>query len=134
MFEITIKGKVYKFKFGMGFLREINKTVGLPVQGIDTIKKNIGFQYNLSGLIDGDVESLVEILLAANKGYEPRATKDILDDYIDDENTDIDKLFDDILGFLKKANATKKTVKALLEELEKEKAKAEAQAKAQAKA
>lgn len=128
MFELTINEKVYKFKFGMGFLREINKKASMPVNGIDTIKKNIGFSFYLSGLIDGDVEALVEILESANKAFSPRATKEILDAYIDDEETDIDELTESIMGFLKKANATKKTVKTMLDEIEKEKAKAEANA------
>ena len=34
MMELTINGAVYQFKFGMGFLREANKTVKIPVQGM----------------------------------------------------------------------------------------------------
>jgi hypothetical protein len=123
MFELTIKDKVYGFNFGMGFMREVNKTVSTPVDGLPDVKKNIGLQYMIAGLIDGDLEALVDILLAANKGQNVRLTRDALDAYIDDENTDIDALFAEVLDFLRNANATKKTVATLLKVLEEQKAK-----------
>lgn len=123
MFELTINEKVYQFHFGMGFMREINKKVGVPVDGLPDVKKNIGLQYMVAGVIDGDLEALVEVLDVANKGRTPRITRDQLDSFIDDENTDIDSVFENVLDFLKNANATKKTVQTLLEAIEKEKAK-----------
>lgn len=122
MFELTINGQVYAFNFGMGFMREVNKRIGRPVDGMPNVKRNIGLRWLIAGVIDGDVEDLVEILDTANKGQNPRLTKAVLDEYIDNECEDIDKLFDDVLGFLKNANATKKTVEALLAELEAQKA------------
>ena len=49
----------------------------------------------------------------------------IIDSYIDDECEDIDKVFEDVLNFLGKANATKKTVANLQEMIENEKKKAQ---------
>lgn len=123
MFELTIEGKVYQFNFGMGFLREMNKKVSSPVDGLKDVKKNIGLNYIVSGVIDGELEDLVELLDCANKGQSPRVTKALLDSYIDDENTDIDALFESVIDFLKKTNATKNTTKELLEVLEIQKAK-----------
>lgn len=123
MFELTINGQVYAFNFGMGFMREINKKIGVPVDGLPDVKKNVGLQYAVAGIIDGDIEALVEALEVANKGNSPRVTKALLDSYIDDTETDIDKLFEDVLDFLKHANATKKTVAMLLKAIEDEKAK-----------
>ena len=82
--ELTINGQVYQFNFGMGFLRDVNKRIQVPVDNLKDVSKGIGLT--------------------------PRATKELLDDYIDDPKTDIDKLFEDTLGFLRTANATKKTV------------------------
>ena len=127
MFELTINGQVYEFHFGMGFMREINKKIGAPVDGMPNVKKNIGLQYNVAGIIDGDVEALVEVLEVANKGRFPRVKREDLDAYIDSEDTDIDALFESVLDFLKSANATKKTVATLLEAIEKEQAKQENQ-------
>lgn len=119
MMELTIKGKVYQFKFGMGFMREINRKITRNVDDTN-IKKNIGLQFNIASVIDGDVEALCNILLAANKGYSPRLTSEDLDTFIDDENTDIDQLFEDVLGFLETANATKKTYNSLMKAIEEE--------------
>ena len=118
MFEITINEVVYQFNFGMGFMREINKKVTTPIDGLKDVKKNIGLQYLVASIIDGDLEALVEVLDCANKGQNPRVTRQLLDAYIDDESTDIDALFDQVLDFLKKTNATAKTVGDLLRVIE----------------
>jgi hypothetical protein len=124
MLELTINNQVYQFNFGMGFMREINKKVGVPVDGLPNVTKNIGLQYTVAGIIDGDVEALVDALDVANKGMTPRATKALLDAHIDDMDTDIDALFKEVLDFLENANATKKTVKVLMEAVRQEQAKA----------
>lgn len=121
MFELTINGVVYQFNFGMGFMRTINKKVGTPVDGLPDVKRNIGLRYYISGIMDGDLEDMEEILLAANASQNPRITREALDAYIDDAATDIDKLFKDVLDFLRNANATKKTVESILEAVEKQK-------------
>lgn len=126
MFELTIKEQVYQFNFGMGFMREVNQKIKSPVDGLKNVEKNIGLQYMIAGVIDGDVEALVDVLDAANKGYNPRVTRTMLDALIDDESTDIDELFKKVLDFLESANATKKTVVNLKQAIEREKAKANA--------
>ncbi len=120
MFELTINGKVYPFNFGMGFMREINRKVGVPVDGLPDVKKNIGLRYHVAGLIDGDLESLVEVLIAANKNLTPRVQAADLDAYIDAVDTDIDALFAEVLDFLSCANATKKTVAEIRENIKKQ--------------
>lgn len=126
MLELTIKGTVYQFNFDMGFMREMNKRVVAKGDSSTNATKNVGLQFMIGGVMDNDVETLVDVLLAANKGQEPRVTRDLLDAYIDDEETDIDKLFEAVMDFLSKANATKKTVEFILKEIKKEKARQEA--------
>ena len=123
MFELTINEVVYQFNFGMGFMREINKTLSAPVEGNKDIKKNIGLRFKVASLYDGDLEALVEILEAANKGQSPRVTRLLLDAYIDNPETDVDALIEEVLDFLRNANATKKTVAAIDEAVAAEKAK-----------
>ncbi len=123
MMELTINGQVYQFHFGMGFLREINKKISTPVDGLKDVKKNIGLRYLVASVMDGDPEALVDLLDAANKGQTPRVSRAQLDAYIDDEGTDVDALFSAVLDFLKNANATKKAVVSLMEAAEKEQAK-----------
>lgn len=120
MLELTINNEVYSFNFGMGFMREINKKETVTMAGFNTAK-NIGLSYYVAGIIDGDVEALAEVLDVANKGLSPRVTKKDIDEYIDNPNTDIDKLFEEVIYFLKNSNATKKATTAMMEALEMEK-------------
>lgn len=125
MYELTIKGQVYQFNFGMGFLREINKLYGTPVDGIPDAKKNVGLRFVLAGLFDSDLEDLTKILLTANKGQQPRLSAENLDYYIDNECEDIDALFAEVIDFLKGVNATKKTMADLQKMADEETAKRE---------
>lgn len=125
MFELTINGKVYQFKFGMGFLRKLDPTVTKPIEDIKGKVQNLGVQYAVAGIMDGDVMTLADVLVRANEGFTPRVTLKEVEEYIESEDTDIDALFADVLGFLKSANATKKITLTLLEAVEKEKAKSE---------
>ena len=121
MLELTINEKVYQFNFGMGFLREINKQVSTPVDGLPDVKRNIGLRYKVLCVLDGDPEALVDILDAANKGMIPRVDRNKLDAYIDSGDMSVDELCEKVIDFLKSANATRKTVVMLLEEIEKQK-------------
>ena len=121
MMELTINGTVYQFKFGMGFLREANRTVKIPVQGMHGVTKEIGARYLIARVVvDQETDALVDLLDMANKGENPRATKALLDSYIDSEETDIDKLMEETKNFLLKANATKKIVEEIEKEYEKQ--------------
>lgn len=117
MFELTINNLVYQFNFGFGFLRDINKTYK-SVDEKTKQERELGLQYNIASLIDGDVEAIVTILDIANKGCDPRITRQDIEKYIEDENTNIDDLFDTVIDFLSKANCTKKEVQKFMENLE----------------
>lgn len=123
MMELTINGQVYQFNFGMGFLREANKTVSEKNNA--GVKKDVGASYMIAGIMDGDPEDLVNALDLANKGQDPRVTKSLLDSYIENPDTNIDQLFDGTLDFLERANATKRIVARLKKKIEEAKAKME---------
>lgn len=128
MFELTINETVYQFNFGMGFLRKIDPIVTKPIgDGVKGKVQNLGLQYTVGALIDNDPEALVDVLLRGNEGCTPRLTQKEIESHIENENTDIDALFEEVLGFLKTANVTKKTTLNMLEAVEAEKAKAAAQ-------
>ena len=123
MMELTINGQVYQFNFGMGFLREANKTVSEKISNATDKRKDVGATYMIAGIIDGDPEDLVDVLDLANKGQTPRVTRALLDSYIENPDTNIDQLFEDTLDFLEKANVTKKIAERLKKRIEEEKAK-----------
>lgn len=118
MMELTINGQVYQFNFGMGFLREANKTVSEKINNATDKKKDVGATYMIAGIMDGDPEDLVNALDLANRGQNPRVTRALLDSYIENPDTDIDQLFEDTLDFLERANATKKIVERLKKRIE----------------
>ena len=125
--ELTINDKVYQFKFGMGFMREIDGRVKRTNPEAPEVKVNIGLQMAIAGLVDKDPVTLVDVLDIANKGHTPRVKRSELDDYIDDDDTDIDGIFDEVMDELKKRNATKANTAAVLEELDKLMAKRDAE-------
>lgn len=123
-YEIEMNGQMYQFNFGMGFLKEINKTMQTPIDGVPGQKQNVGLNYALAGILDGDLEKLEDVLFLANKGQDPRLTRTMIDAHIDDPDTDIEALFEQVKDFLSSANATKKRMMQLIHV-------AEAQARAQ---
>ena len=123
MFELTINNTVYEFNFGMGFMRELDPTVTKPIEGVKGKVQNLGVQYAIAGIIDGDVEALGDVLIRGNKGFNRRLTQKDVDAFIEDAETNLDEVFEAVLGFLKSANVTKKITLTLLETIEKEKAK-----------
>lgn len=116
MMELQVKGQVYQFKFGFGFMREIDKQQ--IVKAPNGTQQNIGFQTAVGGILDGDAQALEDVLLLANKGQEPRLTADVLEEYIEDEETDVDAIFDGVIDFLKKSNVSKKKTLNLLKQAE----------------
>ena len=122
MMELTIDGQVYEFNFGMGFLKDVNGQKKQPVPGAPGITKNVGLSFAVASILDDDVEELVDLLYIANKGRSPRVTKDLLCKYIDQEDTNIDDLFEETRRFLSESNATGRITRKLIEEMEKQKA------------
>lgn len=109
MFELVIKDVAYPLNFGMGFVRKLDKSVNIPVDGLPGVKKDIGLTYAIMSLMDNDIVMLANVIDIANEGQSPRLTKSAIDAYLEDESTDIEELFDKILGFFKSANCTKRT-------------------------
>ena len=91
--ELTINGIVYKFKASIGFVRKVNKNVTQKDElGVE---KQVGLTYLVAGLVDGEIE-----------------------EYIDNETTDVEKLFEVVIDFLSSANASKVAIKKLFERVE----------------
>lgn len=123
MFELTIKDTVYKFRFGLGFVRDIDKTRQEKDEKGNS--QNVGLAYAVAALMDEDPLELVKILDTANKTEKPRLSRDDLDRYIEDD-ADLEKICADVLDFFKKGNSTKKKTALVMELVEKERAKQEA--------
>lgn len=123
MFELTINNAVYQFNFGIGFLKDIDPTVTKAADGVKGKVQNMGLQYAIGGVMDGNLLDIADVLLRANKGYEPRLTPKEVESWLDDADTNIDELCDTLLGFFESSNATRKMTLTLKEMVEREKAK-----------
>ena len=121
--ELTINEKVYNFKFGIGFVRHLDGKSSIKQDGIQF---GIGLETLIPNLLTGNTVTLSDCLFVANMTENPRITQDQIDNYIDDEETNIDSLFDDVLEELKKSNAKKKKAEKLLENYQKEQERLEA--------
>jgi len=111
-FEIEMNGTMYAFNFGMGFLKAINSRATEKVPN-SNYSVNVGAKYLMAQVMSDDVEALFDVLMTANKGENPRLTQKELESYIEDEATDIEALFAQVVGFFGKANATKMVYKEI---------------------
>ena len=111
-FEIEMNGTMYAFNFGMGFLKAINSRATEKVPN-SNYSVNVGAKYLMAQVMSDDVEALCDVLMTANKGENPRLTQKELETYIEDETTDIEALFAQVVDFFGKANATKMVYKEL---------------------
>lgn len=123
MRTIEMNGTAYPIKFGMGFLKKINGQKKIAVDGMPGTQQNVGLRYAYSQLMDGNVETLIDVILLANETEEPRLSRQTVEEFIDDDTVDIDRVFDDVTIFLSTSNATKKQVAIVKEAIEKELAK-----------
>lgn len=119
MYDIEINGTSYPVKFGMNFIREMNQRVTVSMDAWGGKEENVGLNYYIAKLMDGDLEALQQILFVANKTETPKLNISILNDWFEDENTDIDEVLKRVTDFLSEANCTKKayrTIKKAVEE------------------
>nr|DAW27107.1 MAG TPA: tail assembly chaperone [Caudoviricetes sp.] len=116
--ELVINDKTYSLNFGMRFLRDINKKIETPIEFGSAVKQQIGLKYYVSLLLDDDVAALSTVLITANAGQKPNLTQAIIDSYFDNEETNLDELFDSVMEGLETANATKKIVLQLKKAVE----------------
>lgn len=102
--DITINKKNYSLKFGVKFVRKIDTQLPLERDGI---KFGMGLVAKvIPELTTGNTNTLSKVILWANETEKPKLDQDMVDNYIDD-CTDIEKLFDEVLGAIKESNSGK---------------------------
>ena len=108
MYDIEVDGTSYPLKFGMAFLRSMDNRVLAPIEGSAGQTKGIGFRQAVVDLIDSRPDTLVEVIYTANKTEKPKMNKHDLEAYLEDDDTDIDALFEQVLDFLEGSNVTRR--------------------------
>jgi len=102
--EMMINGQTYEFKFGMAFVREIDKRHTRELNGMT---QYIGLAYKVAELTEYNLEALFDVLYLANKGFKPRLDQSTFDEWIEDPDTDIEEVFKTVLNFLEQSNCTR---------------------------
>lgn len=113
--ELTINGTTYEFNFGMGFIRQIDPK---HTQKANGITQNIGLVVEMAKILEGDLTALYECLRMANKGFTPRLEQADFDKWVEDPDTDIEKVFEDVESFFANSNCCKIMYKRLTENTE----------------
>jgi hypothetical protein len=116
--EITIKGQLYPLRFGLKFVKEVNGREMAPVDGLIGVEQGIGLNLMIANIIDGSIEDLASAIMTANKTEEPRIKEDDLLEFLEDDATNIDEVFEKVLGFFEKANCTRKMFKNVQKSVE----------------
>ncbi len=115
--NITIKENDYEVKFGIGFIRELDKKYFVQNQ---IGKFGAGLETKIPMLLTNDVITLSEFLYLGTCTDKKRPTQQEIDAYVD-ETEDIEALFAEVVEELKKQNATKLKMKEFEEALKEQK-------------
>ncbi|WP_270635561.1 tail assembly chaperone [Limosilactobacillus mucosae] len=104
--ELTINDKKVELKFGVRFLRELDKIASVENSGI---KFGMGLSRSILGLRAYDAAVLADVLYAASYGKVGQAT---IDNYLDNCE-DLEKIFDDVIKEISESNAANLAVKKM---------------------
>lgn len=107
--QVKINNKEVKLKFGVKFVRELDKVAGLDVNGASF---GMGLTKSVPALNTADPAVLADVIYSAastNKAFRP--SQDDVDNFIDDYDGDLEKLFDDVTKEMSAANAIKVALK-----------------------
>ena len=107
--QVKINNKEVELKFGVKFVRELDKVAGLDVNGASF---GMGLTKSIPALNTADPAVLADVIYSAastNKAFRP--SQDDVDNFIDDYDGDLEKLFDDVTKEMSAADAIKVALK-----------------------
>lgn len=107
--QVKINNKEVELKFGVKFVRELDKVAGLDVNGASF---GMGLTKSIPALNTADPAVLADVIYSAastNKAFRP--SQDDVDNFIDDYDGDLEKLFDDVTKEMSAVNAIKVALK-----------------------
>lgn len=112
--QIKVNNKDVNLNFGVRFIRELDRKIGMTLD-IKGVEQNFGMALTkaVPALRSYDVAVLADLLYCAAWDNRERPSQSDIDAYLDDTNTDIDKLFDDVQHELKSSNAARTATKNL---------------------
>lgn len=112
---INIRDREYEVRFGMRFLREMDKkTYMTPAEGV---KLGASMEFKVPLLFANDTTALSEILFTGTVTEKVRPTQDMVDYFIE-THPDLEGLFEEVISELKNSNATRLKMAELEKNLE----------------
>ena len=107
--KLNINGKNVELSFGVKFVRNLDVVAGLDVQGASF---GMGLTKSIPALNTADPAVLADVIYSATATVkDTRPSQDDVDDFIDNYEGDLEKLFDDVIKEMSKANAIKVALK-----------------------
>lgn len=106
MTSIEINGTNYPLKFGLAFMRDINKKYDKQAEGAGFGRDDRGLVYAMLNVIgDKSIETLITVIMAGAKSVtDNQLTESELVEWLENEDTDIDGLFKEIESFFERSN------------------------------
>ena len=113
--EIKINGKTQELNFGVKFVRLLDKKmpIVMNVKGMGEQPFGMALTRVVPALKTFDTAVLSDVIYLALWGSKPRPSQEDVDAFIDDDKTDIEKLFSDVIDAMSKSNSVKLATKNL---------------------
>lgn len=111
--NLEINGTDYEIKFGLGFLREINKGRESTSNNVDI---RLGVENAVSALYTGDYLPLADLIKAGTITESKKPKDKEIDDFL--LEVDLEELADDFLEELRTQSATKKKTERVLKSIQ----------------
>nr|DAX82081.1 MAG TPA: tail assembly chaperone [Caudoviricetes sp.] len=105
--QLTINEKTVNVRFGVGFVRELDKKFPLEAKGV---KLGMSLSMKIPEILGGDVASLSDVIYAGTILEKERPSQQEIDEFIDN-HSNIETLFDEVLKELEESNAGKRILK-----------------------
>lgn len=102
--ELNINNQDFSFKFGVKFVRELDKKFPIEQEGIQ-------FGMGLTAKVypelqTANIATLADVLFLANRTEKPKLSLSEIEDYVDDCE-DIEALFDEVIKNITESNSGK---------------------------
>ena len=113
--QLTINDKTYSVKFGVKFVRALDKAYPIEQQGL---KFGMALSAKIPELYAKNIASLADIIYYGTVTESPRPSLNDVETYVE-ECEDLEKLFDDVIQELSESNAGKSLMSEMDQNLKK---------------
>lgn len=112
---IKINGTEYDLNFGIAFIREMDQIDGIEAQLAAGQIQNFGMAMKVIGpkIQMGSVTALSDVLYCATWGNKKRPSRKLIDEFLEDDKTNLAELFKEVQAEFKKSNLIQAELKAV---------------------